>query len=405
MSPPHHHRRIPPLLICAIFLLFLGDSLFQIAFPTVLVEHAGFSATVAGLLLSVGLGVGILFVAPVAHLSDRSTRASVLLWSVIGIAVVATCFALAASMPFLLWLWCLPLVGYGVLRTPAISVLLAYVTERGHSLRMQAANGITQRGAVAVAALAVAVAVASGAQERVFIVFALVMILLVGVIACIRAWDRPGVKQSVDVRSSYRMSLQLLRGRSLRASSALNASLVLVTILGNAFFPLGLLNEDAKTTASWVLIFLVTRDLIGSLLGGSFFKRIYERLGMFGSLLLIGILFVSGLGLLAIPGREPVLVLASALFQGFACAVGIGCTNILAAHGGGTPDRALRIGTTQYLPAIVLLLAPAPLGLVLDFSSIEMVFAVGAVLCASLMLFVLYEASPKRNVVTTEIGG
>src|SRR5699024_10560689 len=112
---------------------------------------------------------------------------------------------------------------------------------------------------------------------------------------------------------------------------------------------------------------------------------------------------VGGLALLALPGREPYIVILSALMQGFACASGIGCTNLLAAHGGGTEERALRIGSTQYLPAAVMLIAPTPLGFILDISTIHHVFLAGALLAASLMSYVLFQISPRRNSVASDL--
>src|SRR5699024_10939894 len=97
-----------------------------------------------------------------------------------------------------------------------------------------------------------------------FIVLALIMLAVV----CVAGWlfrrDKTQVRRNTAPSSQpYRRSIQLLRSRSLQASSALNASIVLVTILGNAFFPLGLIGEAPTYIAMWVLIFLVTRDLVG----------------------------------------------------------------------------------------------------------------------------------------------
>lgn len=396
-------RHVPPLLITGIFVLFVADALFQIALPTLLVRDGGLSATAAGLLLSLGMGIGVLVVAPIAQYSDARPRSRVLLWCGVPLAAASLVFAAAAHGPFSLALWVVPILIYGLLRTPTTVVLLAYVTERGDGLRMQAGNGIAQRGAVACAALIVAWAAAGRAEALVFILLAVAVLLVLGIAGLLHQAEGTRFAPAPMTGNPYRRSFELLRARSLKASSALNASIVLVTILGNAFYPLGLLGESPETVAFWVLVFLVSRDLFGAIAAGSFFKVMYARIGIVGALAVIATLFVGGLAALAIPGRLPAVIVISAVLQGFGCATAIGCTNILAAHGGAGTERALRIGTTQYLPAFVMLLTPAPFGLILDYSNIHVVFGVGAVTCLVLMAYVLYQVSPRRNTLRADL--
>ncbi|MGO3147907.1 MAG: MFS transporter [Leucobacter sp.] len=394
---------MPVALISGIFLLFLADALFQITLPTVLVTEGGLSATTAGLMLSLGLGAGILVVAPVAQRSDNGTRSRILFWCTLPLALATLLFVAVSHVSFSLWLWIIPIAVYGLMRTPLTVVWLAYITERGDKLRMQAANGIAQRTAVAFAALIVAYSTIGSGSATTFIVLALIMLVVVAVASWLFRKDSIRLPLNKPSRSRpYGRSIQLLRSRSLQASSALNASIVLVTILGNAFFPLGLIGETPAYIAIWVLIFLVTRDLVGSLTAGLMFRFLYARFGIVGSLAFTAALIVSGLILLAIPGRSLVITLLSALLQGFACATAIGCTNLLAVHGGGGAERATRIGATQYLPSAVMLIAPAPLGMIFDYSNIHMVFLAGSIICCVLMTFVLYQVSPKRNTLKAD---
>ena len=366
-------------------------------------RDGGLSATAAGLFLSLGMGIGVLVVAPIAQYSDARPRSRVLLWCGVPLAAASLVFAAAAHGPFSLALWVVPILVYGLLRTPTTVVLLAYVTERGDGLRMQAGNGMAQRGAVACAALIVAWTAASRTEALVFVVLAVAVLLVLGIAGLLYRSEGAGFVPVVIRNNPYRRSLELLRARSLKASSALNASIVLVTILGNAFYPLGLLGETPETVALWVLVFLVSRDLLGAIAAGSFFKKMYARIGIIGALVVVATLFVVGLAALAIPGRLSAIIIVSAVLQGFGCATAIGCTNLLAAHGGAGTERALRIGTTQYLPALVMLLTPAPFGMILDHSNIHVVFGVGAATCFALMSYVLYQVSPKRNTLRADL--
>ena len=324
--------------------------------------------------------------------------------------------AVVLHLPGQFALWLLPLLLYGLLRTPTTVMLLAFVSEQPDMLRMQAANGIAQRSSGAVAATVVAAVSLAFGLTSPMIVMAIAFALLACVLVLLSrkmngkpqlGWRVRG-EESARVRvtgpfherrraGAYARSFELLRTRRLKASSALNTSILLVTILGNAFFPLGLIGETQATISAWVLTFLVARDLVGAVLAGSLLKPLYMRVGLFGALVATAVLFVLGLLLLAVPGRVLGIVLVSALCQGMGCAIAIGCTNLLAAGGGDASERALRIGSTQYLPALVMLLAPAPLGFVLDIGGIEFVFVAGAVMCAALMSYVLVQSAPRLN--------
>ncbi|WP_191906682.1 MFS transporter [Microbacterium lushaniae] len=377
-------------LIAGVFTLFAADAMFQIALPTVLVAGAGMTGAQAGTMLAIGMGVGILLAAPVADWSDRHGRRKVVAIGGLTMLCATVLMVTAGVGSSSIALWLIAVTIFGLARTPTTVVLLAYVTEHGDKLRMQSFNSVSQRGAVGVAAGVVALLTALSAVWAVFI--AMLLFLVAMVLTTPRMPDRRVAAPPRTKRTSTWRALAMLRERPIVASSALNTGMVMVVLLGNAFYPLGLVGLPPAEVGLWVLVFLVTRDAV-SVCAGLSFRRLILRLGMRASLIVIGCCSVAGLALLAFAPAVPLMAIPAAMLQGVANGLGIGCTNLLATSGAtSTEGRALRITATQYFSAAGALITPIVFGALFDVSGVGIVFGIAALLCAVLMTVAVQQA-------------
>ncbi|GAA1000138.1 hypothetical protein GCM10009555_102540 [Acrocarpospora macrocephala] len=358
-----------------VVLLFTTEAMFQTLLPTAMKAAGVSSGLLVGVFIAVSQGAGLLVAPPAAALGDSRGRGRVLVAGGLAVAATAALLAVpAAGGP--VWLWSLPILGYGLARGITVITTLGVVARSGDPYRTQGFNGAAQRLASALAALLTALLVLSEGWSAGF--------LLMAALALAFAWLARGVHGRADrdagvavpARASYRESLRMLRrDPALRASSLLNLNLNTLVILGNAFYPLTL-DVPTGELAGWLLILLLCRDLT-SVLTGPWFHAVAAVLGLRGVVLLSGACAVAGLLVVGIGGGTLAGVLAGSVLQGLAISMGIGSTNILATSGG-DGGTALRLTATNYANSIGSFVLPLGFGLLFDLLGPGSVFLSGA---------------------------
>ncbi|MGW4422452.1 MFS transporter [Streptosporangium sp. NPDC004631] len=358
-----------------VVLLFTTEAMFQTLLPVTLQAAGVASGLLVGVFIAVSQSTGLLVAPPAAALGDSRGRARVLV--VGGLAVAAAAAMLAAVVAGApIWLWSLPILGYGLARGTVVIVTLGVVARSGDPYRTQGFNGAAQRLASALAALLTALVVLWRGWSAGFLLMAVLALVF-----AVLAWGVHGradrdVGVAVPARASYRESLGMLRReKALRASSLINLNLNILVILGNAFYPITL-DVPTGELAAWLLILLLCRDLT-SVVTGPWFRAVAGILGLRGVVLLSGACAVAGLLVVGVAGGTLAGVVAGAVLHGLAISMGIGSTNILATSGG-DGGTALRLTATNYANSIGSSVLPVGFGLVFDLLGPGSVFLFGA---------------------------
>jgi MFS family permease len=374
-------------VLSLVLVYFTAEAVFQTLLPVSL-KAAGASGLVIGAFLACSQGIGIVGMPPAAAWGDAHGRAPILR---LGGGITALCMLAMAGAVWSgsLAAWIVPLIVYGCARSSTVTTILAVVSGTGDPLRMQGFNSAAQRGAAAAGAVITAVLLARQAYGWGFAAMA-------GT-GCYAAWSagrvaprpaaspaaRPGPPAAAGrLRDSYRTSLSMLRReRSLQASSLINISALVTTLVGNAFYPLAL-TLPPERLAIWVLVLLLCRDVTSVLLG-PWFRPIARRVGLINVLVAMAVLSTGGILLVAAGGASLPVIAAAAVLQGASQCFAIGSTNLLATQSapgrvGAQAGRGLRLTATNYGNSVVALILPAALGALFDARGSRAVFLVAA---------------------------
>lgn len=364
------------LALASVFLFVGADSLIQTLLPLALEAADAASPAVIGVMVAVVNGIGLLSALPVSAYGDRFGRRTVLRAGAV-VALVA-CLAMALlSGQSALWLWCLPILAYGLVRVALMSALLAEVTTSGRPVEIQGLNNVAQRGSAALAAVAATIVIAQGAWAFGMVLVALCLALMLPLARAPLGTVRTDL--GPDVHESFRFGWRLLsRERAVLGSSLVALCSVILFVVGNSFFALAV-GADARGNAGLVAAFLVSRDATSILLG-PVLGRTVRRIGVTAAVLWVGVFGAAGLGLLVVAPHHVPTVVVSAALQGAAASLCIATTNLLAmATATDIPSGpSVRVAAMNACPSIGGLVLPVVLGVLLGGPGAELMFLTAA---------------------------